>query len=107
MSDLPRPEVERTISEHAQSEIQQIQGASFSPPAFSVLQRKIFEYISDLIKESFKISRRHVSDTVSMTDVERASEYLASSTSRRVFRLMGIIGGALLGAALSNISCMT
>ncbi len=79
----------------------------FSPPAFAALKAKISEYVVELVNESIKVSKRHVADTVSAAHVERAAEYLVSSTSRRFYRHLGTVGGILLGAALSNILAMT
>nr|VFJ91185.1 MAG: hypothetical protein BECKLFY1418B_GA0070995_102418 [Candidatus Kentron sp. LFY] len=54
-----------------------------------------------------KVSRRHQADTVSAAHVERASEYLVTNTSRRIYRHLGTVGGVLLGAAISNILAMS
>jgi hypothetical protein len=95
------------VIQHASSELQTVDSSPFSPHAFSVLKWKISEYISDLVNESIKVSKRYQADTVSAAHVERASEYLVSSTSRRLFRHLGTMGGIFLGAALSNILAMT
>jgi hypothetical protein len=79
----------------------------FSPPAFDTLKAKVSEYVVDLLNESIKVSKQHRADTVSAAHVERAAEYLVSSTSRRFYRHLGTVGGILLGAALSNILAMT
>lgn len=84
-----------------------VDSSPFSPPAFSALKGKISEYVVELVNESIKVSKRHVADTVSAAHVERAAEYLVSSTSRRFYRHLGTVGGILLGAALSNILAMT
>jgi histone H3/H4 len=95
------------IIQQADAQLQDIESSPFSPSAFSVLKEKISEYIVELVSESIKVSKRHQADTVSSAHVERASEYLISSTSRRFFRHLGTIGGILFGAALSNIVAMT
>ena len=84
-----------------------IDPSPFSPPAFSVLKEKIARHITELVNESVKVSKRHRADTVSAAHVERASEYLVASTSRKVYRHLGTVGGILLGAALSNLLSMT
>jgi histone H3/H4 len=108
MTDIPpsRNPLQRIIQE-ADNQLQDIEPSPFSPSAFSVLKEKISEYIVQLVSESIKISKRHQADTVSATHVERASEYLVSSTSRRFFRHLGTVGGILLGASLSNILSIT
>lgn len=78
----------------------------FSPPAFRVLKAKVSEYVVELVNESVKVSRRHVADTVSAAHVERAAQYLVASTSHRLYKHLGTVGGILLGAALSNLLAM-
>ena len=98
--------LERVIQE-ADAQLQDVDPSPFSSSAFSVLKDKISEYISQLVSESIKVSKRHQADTVSAAHVERASEYLVTTTSRRFFRHLGTIGGIFLGASLSNILTMT
>lgn len=95
------------IIAHANGALGNIDVQPFSPPAFAVLKGKISEYLRDLLAESIKVSKRHNADTVSAAHVERAAEYLVSSTSRRLFRHVGTVGGILFGAALSNLLAMT
>ena len=97
---------EVTIKE-AETNLKGIDPSPFSPPAFSALKSKIGQHLTDLINESIKVSKRYRADTVSAAHVERASEYLVTSTSRKFYRHLGTVGGILLGAALSNILAMT
>ncbi len=97
----------QSIINQAESELSGIDTSPFSHAAFSILKAKIAQYLSELIAESIKISKRHQADTVSAAHVERASDYLVSSTTRRFFRHLGTVGGILLGASLSNILAMT
>lgn len=105
--ELNPEEQARAITEEAEIELQGIDPSPFSPPAFSTLKTKIAQHVTELINESVKVSKRHRADTVSAAHVERASEYLVTSTSRRIYRHLGTVGGILLGAALSNILAMT
>lgn len=84
-----------------------VNSSPFSPAAFSILKAKIAQHIKELVNESVKVSNRHQADTVSAAHVERASEYLVSSTTRRFYRHLGTVGGILLGGSLSNILAMT
>jgi hypothetical protein len=84
-----------------------IDSSPFSPPAFGLLKEKIGQHITELVNESVKVSKRYRADTVSAAHVERASEYLVASTSRKVYRHLGTVGGVLLGAALSNLLSMS
>ena len=95
------------IVNEAEAALEDIDTSPFSQYAFSILKSKISQYLSELIDESLKVSKRHQADTVSAAHVERASEYLVSSTTRRFFRHLGTVGGILLGGSLSNILAMT
>lgn len=108
MPDISQSDKEvEAVVKRAEREIETIAPSPFSPIAFEVLKSKITEYISDLVNESIKVSKRHQSDTVSAAHVERASEYLVSSASRKVFRHLGTVGGILLGAALSSFLALS
>ncbi|MCA1629314.1 MAG: hypothetical protein LC774_02895, partial [Acidobacteria bacterium] len=76
--------------------MEQIEHTPFSEKSFERLKYKISEYTAQLLTESVKVSRRHGSETVSTSDVERASQYLVSSTSHKVYRHMGTLGGLIL-----------
>lgn len=97
----------QAIINQAESELAGIDASPFSHAAFSILKAKISQYIGELTTEAIKVSKRHQADTVSAAHVERASDYLVSSTTRRFFRHLGTVGGILLGASLSNILAMT
>ena len=102
-----QPGLLHQIISDAEQELNRLNPTPFSPTGFLHLKEKIGEHIAQLITESVKISRRHQSDTVSASHVQRASEYLISSTSRRIFRHLGTAGGILLGASISNFLSMT
>ena len=99
--------IAQTVTEQAESQLQVTDSSPFSSPAFTTLNDKIAQHITELINESVNVSKRYRADTVSAAHVERASEYLVTSTSRRIYRQLGTVGGILLGAALSNILAMT
>lgn len=79
----------------------------FSDQAYSTLRTKIAEYASDLAKGAIEIAKYHQADNVSAVHVEHASSHLVSCTKSRFFKHLGIVGGILLGAALSNVLAMT
>jgi hypothetical protein len=97
----------RAVVSQAETQLEGVDASPFSPHAFGTLRSKISEFVVELVNESIKVSKRHRADTVSAAHVERAAEYLVSSTSRRFYRHLGTVGGILLGAALSNILAMT
>lgn len=97
----------RAVVSEAEAHLEGVDASPFSPHAFGTLRSKISEFVMELVNESIKVSKRHRADTVSAAHVERAAEYLVSSTSRRFYRHLGTVGGILLGAALSNILAMT
>jgi hypothetical protein len=91
----------------AEQELSTLAESPFSPAAFETVKEKITQYIADLIFESAKIAKRHSADTVSSSHVEQASNNLVSSSSKKLYRHFGTIGGILLGAGVSNILAMT
>ena len=103
---IPKEEA-RVAVQQAEEQVQGIDPSPFSTPAFKALKERIGQYVIELVNESVKVSKRHRADTVSSAHVERASEYLVSSTSGRIYRHLGTVGGILMGAALSNILAMT
>lgn len=99
----PKPSDElRRVLETAERELDQIDHSPFSNNAFERLRFKIAEYTGQLVTESAKLSKRHGSETISTLDVERASQYLVSSTSHKVYRHMGTLGGLVLGTGAAN-----
>jgi len=108
MANLPpNKEILQKVIQEADVQLQSVEPSPFSPQSFSTLKEKISEYIAQLVSESLKVSKRHQADTVSGAHVERASEYLIASSTRRFFRHLGTVGGVLLGASLSSILSMT
>lgn len=97
----------RDLIQSADDELRSIPASPFSSNAYACLISKIGTYVSELITESLKVSKRHRADTVSAAHVEQASAYLVASTSSRLFRHLGTMGGILFGAGLSNILAMT
>lgn len=74
-----------------------------SDKAFERLKEKINLYVSDLITESIKNAKREKLDSVSASHIEKASDYLVSSTRSKVNKLIVSVGGLLLGATVSNV----
>ncbi len=102
----PNDPVHAVVAE-AEADLKRVDVSPFSPPAFGTLKAKISEYVVELLNESIKVSKRHRADTVSAAHVERAAEYLVSSTSRRSYRHLGTVGGILLvkGDVRSETTC--
>ncbi|HEY0558320.1 MAG TPA: hypothetical protein VGG20_28980 [Thermoanaerobaculia bacterium] len=80
---------------------------AFSPQAFSELKVRVAMYIRALITDSARIAKRRRSDSISIADIEAASDHLGFTAGRRWLRHTGTVGGILLGAALSNFLAMT
>lgn len=95
------------VIHRANVELRSEHPSPFSTNAYACLKSTIAKYISELITESIKVSKRHRADTVSAAHVEQASAYLVASTSSRLFRHLGTMGGILFGAGLSSILAMT
>ena len=107
MADLPsNEETLQEIIEEADAQLQHFEPSPFSVQAFSALMKKISEYIARSVSESVKVAKRQHADTVSVAHVEQACQYLVSSPARRFFRYFGVLGGAFLGASLSNALAM-
>lgn len=94
------------IIDSAEQGIGEVEVSPFSSGAFDILKKRVGEYTVQLVSESIKVSQRHRSDTVSINDVDRASQYLFSSSSNKLFRNIGTIGGIFLGAGLSTMLSM-
>lgn len=86
---------------------QNIETEPFTTKAFEKFKAKIGVYISSLYNESLKTARRHKTDNISESHVDTASSYLIKNRDSKVSKLLGILGGALLGAAISNIFALT
>jgi hypothetical protein len=78
----------------------------FSPKAFESLKQAISWFITELVDQSVRVSKRHRSDNVAESHVATAVQYLVGDAPGRIFRHLGTIGGVLLGAALSNLLSM-
>lgn len=94
------------IIDTAERELQHTSHTRFTDNGFNRLKEKISEYVVQLITESVKVARRRDSETVSPTHIEQASQYLVSSTTRKLYRHIGTVGGILLGVAGSNFLSM-
>src|SRR6266404_332472 len=98
-------ELERIIKT-AELELRQIHPGLFSPEGFNRLTERINEFIGELTVESVKVAKRHQSDSVSPAYVDQASEHLASGKPARWQRLLGGIGGIVLGVGLTAVGAM-
>lgn len=94
------------IIQEVDKRLEKINHSPFSTEAFETLKEKVGQYITELVLESIKTSERYQSDTISKTYVERASLYLFSSKSRKLYKNLGMLGGIILGASVSNIFTM-
>lgn len=96
----------RQIIETADRNLQGVDQTPFTETAFLRFKENVSSYISQLFVESIKTARRHHSETVSTSDVDRASQYLVSSSGHKIYKHLGTIGGILLGAGVSNLLSM-
>jgi hypothetical protein len=98
-------ELERIIKT-AEVELRQIRPGLFSPEGFQRLTERINQYIGELTIESVKVAKRHQSDSVSPSYVDQASEHLTSGKPARWQRVVGGIGGIVLGVGLTAAGSM-
>ena len=99
-------EIERIIKE-VEYTTSNIASEPFTKKGFSKYKEKIAVYISALFIESQKTAKRHKTDNVSESHVETASSYLIKNRESKTSKLMGVLGGVFLGAAVSNILALT
>jgi hypothetical protein len=99
------PDLER-IAKSAEAELRQIQFGLFSPEGFQRLLDRINEFIRELALESVRIAKRHHSDSVSPAYIDQASEHLASGKPEKWHRVVGGIGGIVLGVGLAAAGSM-
>ena len=78
----------------------------FSTGAYRQLQTEITDYITSLVRTATNTARRHRADIVSLSDVQKAADYLSSDPAARFSRHIGTVGGILVGAAVSNALTM-
>lgn len=98
-------ELERIIKT-AELELRQIHPGLFSPEGFQRLTERINEYIGELTVESVKVAKRHQSDSVSPAYVDQASEHLVSGKPAIWRRVLGGIGGIILGVGVAAVGSM-
>lgn len=94
------------VIDRANRELQNTSTTPFSDPAFEQLKQRIGTYAVELINESVRKAKRHQAEGVSSSDVQQASQYLVASTSHRIYRHAGSLGGLLLGTAFANTLSM-
>lgn len=98
-------ELERIIKT-AEVELRQIHPGLFSPEGFQRLTERIGLFIGELTIESVKVAKRHQSDSVSPAYVDQASEHLTSGRPAMWRRVIGGIGGLVLGVGLAAAGAM-
>jgi hypothetical protein len=107
MTDPPASAELEPIIKAAEVELRQINPGLFSPEGFQRLTERINEFIGDLTVESVRIAKRHQSDSVSPAYVDQASEHLASGKPARWQRVLGGIGGIVLGVGLTAVGAIS
>lgn len=86
--------------------LKNIDSAPFSSPAFSVLKAKINQHIFDLVKESAIVAKRDQADSISVKHVEIASNHLILKGQKRIYKLIGTVGGLAMGTCISVLCSM-
>jgi len=90
------------IAQQARNKLSAASYTPFSREGFEEIQEQVDKYIGDIILESVRIMERRQADTVSKRYVQQASENLVASSRRRIFTLVGTIGGIFFGTAASS-----
>jgi hypothetical protein len=99
-------EIEKIIQE-VDFTTQNIANQPFTPKGFIRYKEKINIYISTLYIEAQKTAIRHKTDNISVNHVNTAASYLVRNHESKISKLLGILGGALLGATISSVLAMT
>ncbi len=99
-------EIEKILKD-VEYTIQNVAHEPFTKKAFGKFKEQIGVFISSLYIESQKTAKRHKTDNISETHVATASSYLIKNNNSKVSKFLGVLGGAFLGATLSNILAMT
>jgi len=86
----------------ANDTVSKLDASPFSDKAYTRLKEKISEYISSIIVESIKISKRQKADIVSQNHIELANDNLISKRKGKWSYLLGTLGGIFLGTAATN-----
>lgn len=89
-----------TIIAAARNMLRDIDPAPFTQTGLQSLIARVEHYIDDLLLESLRIARRHQSETVSPKHVEWAADLVFARRKRRLFTLLGVLGGAAVGAVI-------
>jgi hypothetical protein len=87
-----------------QSKLRRSPEPPLSPDADREFRERLSEYAVELANESARVSKRNESEVVSAVHVSTARRNLLAQAPRGISRHSGLIGGAFLGAALSNVS---
>jgi hypothetical protein len=84
----------------------EVEPASFSHEGFLRLKERIDEFGAELVSESTRVSKRHQADSVSPAYVDRAAEHLALGKPCTWRRLLGGLGGLVLGVGFASAGSM-
>lgn len=106
MTENPPPNELEQILRNAEAELRRISVRPFSVAGFDRLKLRIAEFISELVAESIRVSKRHQADSISPAYVDRAAEHLASGKSAMWRRVVGGIGGLIAGVGLTTAGAM-
>lgn len=99
----PDKKVTLEVVRRAEKELDSIPTMPFTSSAFKLLTGKISQYISNLVIESIRTSKRNRTDNISATHVEEASANISYRNRRNFSRHLGIISGILIGLAFSKM----
>lgn len=101
----PQPNLDEII-ERSHAELKKAESTPFSEHALEEFRKQTSAYAVELINESVKRAKRYEAEGVSSSDVRQASQYLVSSTSHKIYRHAGMLGGVFFGTALSQVMSM-
>ena len=75
-SESPHESAAQAAIRQAEKAVADTDSEPFSPQAFQALQKIVAWFISELVEQSVRVSKRHRADSVAESHVESAARYL-------------------------------
>jgi hypothetical protein len=90
----------------AELELGQVTPENFSQEGLDRLKQRISEFIRELTLESVRVARRHQSDSVSPSYVDRAVEHLTFRKASKWQKIVEGLGAIVLGIGFGTAGSM-
>ena len=94
------------VHDDVKVELDRVKRLPFSPAGFTVLIRRVSDYVYALAGSANQICRSSNCDMISAANIDEAAKMLNTPRVRRLYRVLGISGGLFLGVSLTNLLSM-